>query len=43
MNEVFICTSCYTTEGADDGEDYCTICESAKYFSWVETGYDEDL
>jgi hypothetical protein len=42
MSEVFICTSCYVTEGADDGGDYCDFCESYKYFAWVESDDDDD-
>jgi hypothetical protein len=42
MNEVFICTACYQTYGEDNGADYCNICESYKYFAWVEAGTDNE-
>jgi len=42
MSEMFICTSCYETQGADDGGDYCEICQSYKYFAWVEEGSDDE-
>jgi hypothetical protein len=40
MAEVYICTSCSSTEGQDDGNDYCHRCGSSKYFAWVEENED---
>jgi rRNA maturation endonuclease Nob1 len=34
--EIYMCTGCYQTPGQDDGNDYCAICGSHKYFAWVE-------
>ena len=36
MSERYVCTGCYQTEGDDNGADFCIICDSYKYFSWVD-------
>jgi rRNA maturation endonuclease Nob1 len=36
MSEVYMCTGCMQTIGDDEPYDYCTTCESHKYFAWVE-------
>lgn len=41
MAQVYICTGCMQTIGEDEPFDYCSICDSYKYFDWVEE--DEDV
>lgn len=41
MSEIYICTGCYETQGEDEPSDYCDICESGSYFTWIEVGPDE--
>lgn len=35
MAEKFICTGC-GRDAIEDDYNYCTTCESYKYFAWVE-------
>ena len=36
MSQIYVCTGCYQTTGSDEPSDYCNICDSYKYFAWVE-------
>jgi 5,10-methenyltetrahydromethanopterin hydrogenase len=41
MSSVYICTGCYRTHGHAGEANFCSECQSYKYFDWVDEGDEE--
>lgn len=42
MAMIFVCTGCYRTTGVDGDANYCSECQSYKYFGWSDDEGEED-
>lgn len=42
MSKEYLCTGCYRTSGTDGESNYCSECQTYKYFDWVEREAEEE-